>query len=139
MSGNHNSGPPRGLNLVKATDAWGEAMPDWVRLLANACDRTSQRAAAERLARSSGYVSRLLSRKYEGSYEEAETIVRAAYAGASVACPAIGDAIPLSGCVRNRRRAGPPRNHLQQLFARHCPRCPLNTDKPTHDMTGDAR
>ena len=115
-------------NLGRAVVAWGEDMPDWVRLLAEACDRTNQRQVGERIKRSSGYISRVLRRDYAGSYDEAETLVRAAYGLENVECPVMG-AIPLAGCVRNRRRTAPPTNHLHQLWARNCPTCPLNTDR----------
>ena len=62
-------------NLDRAIAAWGADLPEWVRLLADAADRTSQRAVADQLGKSAGYVSRLIRRDYAGSYAEAETIV----------------------------------------------------------------
>ena len=121
-------------NLARAVAGWGDNMPEWVRQLAAACDRTSQRDVADRLKRSSGYVSRLINGNYTGSYEEAETIVRAAFGGEMVACPEWGE-IPLSSCVRNRRRKGPPINLVHRRCAAACPACPNNTDRPE---TGDA-
>lgn len=126
MSGNLNT------NLERATRAWtapGTELPRWVRLLATACDTTNQRVVAERLGKSGGYVSRLLSRSYAGSYEEAETLVRAAYGDEDVVCP-LWSAIPLSSCIRNRRRKAPPRNQAHHLHAATCPNCPINTDRP---------
>lgn len=131
MAGNHNSGPAQ-QNIARAIAAWGEAMPDWVRLLAAACDKSSQRLVADRLGKSHGYVSRILNRKYAGSYDEAGTIVRVAYGSDQVECPVMGE-MPLASCVRNRRRKGLPTNRLQHLWARHCPVCPLNTDHPATD------
>lgn len=115
-------------NLDRATAGWGADMPAWVRMLANACDRTSQRVVAERLGLKHPTISRVVRHDYNASYREIETLVRAAFGAEDVACPAIGDLIPLSGCVRNRRRTAPPVNHLHQLWMRHCPDCPLNTD-----------
>lgn len=115
-------------NLERAETAWTAPMPDWVRRLATACDADNQRVVAQRLRKSSGYVSRLLNRKYEGSYEEAETLVRAAYGIDEVDCPIWG-AIPLKSCVRMRRRTATPQNMRDRLHADTCPTCPLNTDR----------
>lgn len=115
-------------NSDRAISAWGVDMPSWVRLLAAACDQTNQRAVGDQLGKSSGYVSRLINRNYAGSYVEAETIVRARFGSEYVDCPVMGE-IPLRGCVRNRRREGPARNHLHQLWAKHCPNCVFNTDR----------
>jgi len=115
-------------NLQRATAAWGSDMPAWVRLLASACDTTNQRQVGDRLGKSSGYISRLLNRSYGGSYEEAEIQIRAAYGTDDVVCPLWGP-IPLSSCLRNRRREAPPRNQAHHLHASTCPTCPNNTDR----------
>jgi len=114
-------------NLARASIAWGSDMPEWVKLLGRACDAASQRTVADRLGKSSGYVSRIINRCYPGSYDEAETLVRAAYGRDDVNCPLFG-AIPLSSCVRNRRRKGPARNQAHHLYATTCPSCIHNTD-----------
>jgi hypothetical protein len=116
-------------NLERAAAAWGPEAPAWVRLLASACDAASQRAVGDQLGKSSGYISRILNRTYTGSYEEAETIVRARYGAEDVVCPLWGP-IPLASCVRARRRPGPPRNQMHHLHAAHCPTCPNNSDRP---------
>ena len=114
-------------NAERAAAAWGEAMPAWVRLLANACDADNQRVVADRLNKSSGYISRLINRCYAGSYDEAERQVRAAYGGENVECPLFG-AIPLASCLRNRCRKGPARNQLHKQYAATCPTCSHNND-----------
>lgn len=123
---NHNSSA---TNLAKAAAAWAPDMPEWVRLLASACDATNQRAVAEKLGKSNGYVSRLINRSYAGSYSEAEVQVRAAFGREGVICPVWGEAIPLSSCLRIRRRKDPPDNQARRLYARVCPTCPNNTDR----------
>lgn len=117
------------VNHTKAIAAWGVDMPEWVRLLASACDTTSQRAVAEKLGKSGGYVSRLINRCYLGSYEEAETLVRAVIGEEGVVCPIWGETIPLTSCLRNRRRTDPPNNQALRLYAQRCPTCPNNTDR----------
>ncbi len=115
-------------NMAAALAAWGEDMPRWVRLLATACDSTSQAIAAERLGKSGGYVSRLLNNKYPGDMAEAEMLVRAAWGDEDVVCPLWGP-IPLNSCMTARRRTAPPRNFAHRLHARHCADCPNNTDQ----------
>lgn len=115
-------------NREKAAAAWGPDAPAWVALLAGAADRTSQRAVAERLGRSSGYVSRVLSNSYPGDLAEAERQVRATFGGEEVVCPLpFGGPIPLRTCIRNRRRRTAA-NWMHLEHARVCPGCPNNTD-----------
>ena len=116
------------INLARAQGAWGDDMPEWVRILAKACDAATQREVGERLDRSGGYVSRVLSRTYAGSYEEAEQLVRSRLAADEVLCPIWNEAIPLRACIRNRRRKGSPRTQAHHAYARTCPHCPNNTD-----------
>jgi hypothetical protein len=115
-------------NLDRARQAWGEDMPPWVRLLGSACDSANQRQVGQRLGRSSGWVSRVLNATYGGSYEEAETLILAAYGNEGVVCPVFG-AIPLSSCVRARRRKAPPQNQSHRWLAAACPICPNNSDR----------
>jgi hypothetical protein len=114
-------------NVERAVFAWADC-PEWVLDLARSCDASSQGAVADRLGKSGGYVSRILNAKYTGSYDEAERQVRAILAGDEVDCPAFGP-MPLSTCIRARRRKTPPINTLQRCFAQHCPTCPLNSDR----------
>lgn len=139
MFANHNPSPPslRGrrprsgkpavTNMQRAVEAWGAPLPRWVQLLASACDAANQGIVGTRLGRSSGYVSRLISNTYPGDLIEAEQLVRAAFGNEDVICPLWG-AIPLTSCMRARRRKGLPRNHAHRLHRAHCPTCPINTD-----------
>lgn len=122
MFGNVNT------NRTKAVAAWGADAPAWVLTLADACDRTNQRAVADQLGKSGGYVSRIINRSYAGSYPEAETLVRATLSAEEVICPLYGQ-MPLKTCIRNRRRVKAT-NWLHAQFARTCPECPNNTDHP---------
>lgn len=115
-------------NFDRAESGWGKPLPEWVRLLAAACDQTSQREVAGKLSKSSAYVSRLINRSYTGDMAEAESLVRATFGAETVRCPVMGE-IPLAGCRSNRRRKGPAVNLLHRLWARHCPACPNNTDR----------
>lgn len=119
--------PVNQTNLERVELAWGPAAPEWVQLLARTCDATNQRVAADRLGKSSGYVSRVLNNRYAGDLAEAERQVRAAFSAERVACPVFGD-MPLKTCITNRRRTRPA-NWAQVQLARACPDCPFNTDR----------
>lgn len=120
-------GRPSTSNSDIIAAAWGTQPPHWVIILASACDATNQRIAGERIGKSSGYVSRLISNTYPGDLAEAERLVRAAYGNEDVVCPLWGP-IPLASCMRSRRRKGQPHNQVERMHARHCPDCPINTD-----------
>ncbi len=115
-------------NVDKARAAWADGVPEWVRVLAEACDRTSQRVVSTLLGRSAGYVSRVINRSYTGSYEEAEQLVRSRLAADEVICPIWGEPIPFKACMGNRRRKAAPRTQMHHAYARTCPTCPSNRD-----------
>lgn len=125
---NRRARAERPTNLATASECWGADMPNWVRLLALACDTTNQREVAERLGKSSPYVSRIVRKQYPGDLAEAERLVRAAYGREDVLCPVWGKPIPLSSCMTQRRRKGPPQGEIAALYARFCPGCAHNTD-----------
>lgn len=126
MFGNVNN------NRTKALAAWGVDAPQWVLVLAEACDRTNQRAVARQLDKSSGYVSRLINNSYAGSLTEAEQLVRATLSAVEVVCPLYGQ-MPLKTCIRNRRRTKSV-NWMHAQFAQSCPACPNNTDRPHEEQ-----
>lgn len=119
-------------NLGRAIAAWGDPLPEWVKLLADACDKHGQAGVADQLGKSSGYVSRVLRKDYAGSYEEAETQIRARFGAEQIMCPLWAE-IPLASCLQIRRRKLPPQNHMHHAAARTCPTCPNNTDRPTEE------
>lgn len=124
----HRGGSLADGNMQAARRGWGAVLPQWVQLLAAACDRTSQQSVAERLGKSSGYISRLINNQYPGDMAEAERLVRAVYADDDVECPIWSATIPLSACMSNRRRTLRPQNFVQRKYQILCPGCPNNTD-----------
>lgn len=74
-----------------ALEAWGGAMPDWVKLLADECSKTSQNKVALRLKRSASLVSNVLRNKYEGDMLAVEEVVRGVYMATTTNCPALGE------------------------------------------------
>ena len=122
-------------NLEKARAAWGTPLLDWVRTLAEACDRDNQRVVGERLGLSSGVVSRLIGRTYTAGYDEMRIRVLSTLGDARVMCPVVEAEIAMRTCVANRRRKLVPTNWLAGAFARTCPVCRKNTDRSQKSNT----
>lgn len=76
--------------LTIARAAWGDALPDWVALLAEECARSTQNKVAARLGRSAALVSAVLRSKYKGDMSAVEDVVRGRFMDATVHCPADG-------------------------------------------------
>lgn len=91
-------------SMTNARAAWGEAMPEWVAVLAEACDRSSQAEVARRIGYSNSVVSTVLRKTYSGMMAVVEQAVRGALMGETVSCPVAGD-IPRDQCLRYQKRA----------------------------------
>ena len=111
--------------LERASESWGERMPDWVGVLARACDATSANKVAKRLGRSGALVSQVLRGRYAGDMEAVEELVRGVLMAEVVACPALGD-IPTNECRlwREKARHFTNTNALRVQMYRACTRCP---------------
>ena len=120
-------------NVVKARESWGENPPEWLLALARTCDLTSQKIVGRTLGKSGGYISRIISRSYAGSYEEAELLVRSRISLEEVICPVWKAGMPLAFCIRTRRKKTLPGNYAERLYAATCPDCPNNTDVETDE------
>lgn len=122
-------------NLAIATSGWGRAMPRWVQVLAASCDASSQKRVADMLGISNAYVSRVLSNTYGADTAKIEQLVLANFTSDRVPCPFWRSSIPLSSCMRARRRQA-PQGEIFMSLKRACERCPHNTDlftKPEED------
>ncbi len=95
--------------LVRARVAWGLILPDWVVVLAQECDRTSQGAAAARLGYSGTAISQILNAKYNAELTAVERAVRAVFMAVSVECPVFGR-MPSSQCLENQKSERTGRN-----------------------------
>lgn len=52
-------------NIAKAQTAWGIVIPDWIIILAEACDRESQSAISRKVGYSASAISQVLSNTYQ--------------------------------------------------------------------------
>ncbi|WP_210238405.1 transcriptional regulator [Brucella haematophila] len=91
-------------NIDKARAAWGEAIPEWIVILAEACDRDSQSAIARKVGYSASAISQVLSNSYQnGDISRVEGAVRGALLAETVSCPIMGD-IPHNTCLLWQRK-----------------------------------
>lgn len=108
-----------------ARQHWGTELPDWVEVLAGACQRTSQTRVAALIDRSPAVVSQVLRRKYPGDMAALEDLVRGALMAGTVACPALGN-LPSNECRgwMAKARSFGNTNALRVRMYRACRACP---------------
>ncbi|MEQ8747324.1 transcriptional regulator [Pyruvatibacter sp.] len=105
--------------IERARVAWGAGMPEWVRVLAEQADATSQNRVAQALGFSAGIVSQVLSNKYPGRLDRIEQSVSGLYLGATVECPVLGE-IRRDHCAREQKRGLTFENPIRPKVYRAC-------------------
>lgn len=118
-------------NVNRALRAWGKAIPDWVKVLAERCDsHSSQTKVAAELEISPSAVNQVLARAYKGRIDRIEAKVRGVYMRAVVACPVLGE-ISTRDCLDNQAKARTFKatNPLRRALFTACKTCP-NREKP---------
>lgn len=90
-----NRGPLPGKaavdHVAKAHTAWGENVPAWIVILAEACNRSSQSAVAKDLGYSGSAISLVIGNNYNGDLVRIEQMVRGALMAETVRCPILGE------------------------------------------------
>lgn len=112
--------------ITAAEESWGAPLPDWIKSLALACERSSQSKVAAQLDRSPAVVSTVLRKVYKGSYERVEERVRGVLMDGRVECPALGQ-LPQHECQDWREKAKDfaVGNPTRTRMFRACNRCPI--------------
>lgn len=110
-------------NLEMARGAWGEAAPEWVLVLAQACDAGTQSAVAKRLSVSAAMINTALKKTYSGRMDRLEIKVRGELMGQTVTCPVLGT-ITKRRCFDEQTRPYAATNAIRVELRRACPRCP---------------
>ena len=110
-------------NTAMARAAWGEAAPDWVIVLAQACDAGTQSAVAKKLGVSSALINTALKKTYTGRMDRIETRVRGELMNERVVCPVLGG-ITKRRCLDEQVRPYAATNAVRVELRRACPRCP---------------
>lgn len=109
--------------IDRAHAAWGADLPDWVRVLAERCDQSSQSQVAREVGYSGAAISCVIRGKYAGDVRAVEQAVRGAYLRAVVDCPVLGD-LPSHQCLEHQRRPFAATNRLRVDLYRACQTCP---------------
>lgn len=109
-----------------ARAAWGDAVPDWIVVLAEQCTASSQSKVAKQMNRSGALVSHVLRANYPGDMEAVEEVVRGVFMNSTVECPALGE-ISTADCrdwmVRGRSFSNENSERVRMFKAcRSCPR-----------------
>ena len=127
------SAPREKVSVANMRAAWGEDAPEWIVVLAEACDDASQSVVAKRIGYSSAVVSYALRRKYPGDLSAIEQAVKAAYMAEQADCPVMGR-ITLSTCLESQSHAKNGNRgsaHRARMF-RACRACPKSRIGGTH-------
>jgi hypothetical protein len=110
----------RSSSVAAARAAWGEAMPEWVRELAEYTDRRgSQRAAAQAIGYSVAVVCNVLKNAYRGDMDKVETAVRGGIMRETVICPVLGEITKLV-CLHNQAQPFATTNSQRIRIYRAC-------------------
>lgn len=94
-------------------------MSAWVQALREECERTSQRATADRLGVSPSMINQVLGGTYKASTRHLEVRVRGELMAEQVACPILGE-ISARACQDHQRRTFTPWNPIQMSVYRAC-------------------
>jgi len=115
-------------NVEKARAAWGDKCPDWIIVLAQECDATSQSKVGKRLKYTTGSVcSSVISKTYKGDMAMVESRVQGELMSATVRCPASGE-ISLAVCLDNQEHAkgGNRTSAFRARMVKACGACPIS-------------
>jgi len=102
-----------------ARQAWGDPPPDWVAVLAEACQTRSQGLVAKRIGYSASVVSQILRGSYRGDLQRVEMAVRGALMAEEVRCPVLGD-IARDVCLHHQKRGFDCTSALRARIYRAC-------------------
>lgn len=120
-----------------ARAAWGNAIPDWVILLAEECGKSSQNKVAKQMNRSASLVSYVLRNKYSGDMQAVEEVVRGVFMATTVQCPALGE-LSTAMCrdwMRKSRSFSNENSERVRMF-RACRNCPRFTKEKVDGQAG---
>ena len=92
---------------------------DWIQVLTQECERTSQAKVAERIGVSGAVVNQVLRGRYKGRLDRVEARVRGEFMREVVACPVLGE-ISTRQCQDEQRRPFMTTNWMRGAVYRAC-------------------
>ena len=108
---------------AKAKAAWGKELPEWIEVLAGACDREGLRKVAERIGVSPAMVSLAVNKK-RANLDFIRDRVTSAFITGAVDCPVL-DVIDKQRCLQEQAApfscANPLRVQLYRACRNGCP------------------
>ena len=118
---------PTVSHTEKARLSWGDELADWIRVMADAADQSSQSKVAKQLGISTTQVSQIIGKSYQGNTTTAEARVRGVLMKETVSCPALGE-IGKDVCSKWREssRQFSPHNTMRVRMMRACRGCSRN-------------
>jgi sRNA-binding carbon storage regulator CsrA len=90
------------LSVDTVYQNWGVNAPEWVKFLAEECDRSSQAKTAKKIKYSPAVVNLVLKNNYTGIYNNVKEAVNAHLMGKEIICPVLGK-IELKDCIENQQ------------------------------------
>ena len=123
------------VSVINMRAAWGADAPDWVVVLAEACDDHSQSTVARRIGYSTSVVNQVVNGGYDGDMARVEEAVRASLMAETVDCPEVGISIPLATCLEHQKhaKAGNRSSAFRARMAAACHACPHSRIGGGHD------
>lgn len=106
-------------NKQKVQAAWPSPIPDWVIVLAEACDSESQRIVADKSEYSHAAISSVLNNRYKGDLTAVQKAIEGALMQRVVNCPVAGE-IGMQQCQANQRRPFSATNSQRVQLYRAC-------------------
>ena len=121
----------------KAREGWRDDPPEWVMVLAKACDDAgSQNKVAKRIGKSAAAVSKVLDGTYEGTLAAVERAVKDHLMNRQVLCPGLSKYIATLACLDWQSKPFAPTNSQRVAMFRACRNgCPHYRLKDNGDAT----
>jgi len=105
--------------MANAERNWGEAMPDWVKALAEEATRTSGTEMARRLGYSPAVVTGVINATYAGDLATVEAKVRGLLMNETVDCPVLGE-LTRDRCLNEQKMSRIGSSSLRARISRAC-------------------
>lgn len=116
---------------------WVKDAPDWLWVLADEADRTSQSAAARRIGYTTSALSSLFRARYGAGTAAIEEKVRGVLMKATITCPAMGE-IGTHDCATWRKKARDiiPSSSSRIMMAKACRACAIFKEEEARRQDG---
>lgn len=109
--------------LAKAKAAWGDELPDWVAVMAEQCDVSSQKKVSAQMVYSPAVINQVLANNYGGKkggdLMAVKQAVEGAFLSVTVNCPVLGE-LPAHRCLEKQRQPYAATNSTRVMLYKKC-------------------